>query len=176
MNERTPPVESQLAEFMPAVYDDLRRLASHFLRRDRNQTLQPTALVNEAYLELRSWKQAEFRSKAQFFGAASFVMRRVLASAGRRRRTLKRGGDMLPVTLRAADLRASEPLMDIVAVDIAMSRLEKLSPDASRVLELRLFGGLTIEETADFLAISPATVKRRWVAAHAWLMRELTLP
>lgn len=176
MQDRVPTVESQLAEFMPAVYGELRRLASHFLRRDGNQTLQPTALVHETYIELRSWKQAEFRSKAQFFGAASFVMRRVLATAGRRRRTLKRGGDVFPVPLTDAKPRAGDPLLDIVAVDIAMNRLEKLSPDASRVLELRLFGGLTIEETADFLEISPATVKRRWVAAHAWLMRELTLP
>ncbi|MBL8292684.1 MAG: sigma-70 family RNA polymerase sigma factor [Bryobacterales bacterium] len=168
--------ESQLSEFVPVVYDELRRLASQLLRKESNQTLQPTALVHETYVELRNWKLAQFRSKAEFFGAAAFVMRRILATAGRRRRTLKRGADPVPARAGAAEPRANDALLDVVAIDIAMNRLEKISPEASRVLELRLFGGLTIEEAATVLDISPATVKRRWVTAHAWLLRELAVP
>lgn len=171
MEEAAIPVESRFSEFVPVVYDELRRLASQFLRRETgNQTLQPTALVHEAYVELRSWKQAQFRNRAQFFGAAAFVMRRILAAAGRRKRALKRNADSV---FLAVEARTNDTLLDVVAVDIAMTRLEKISPEACRVLELRLFGGLTIEETAEFLGIAPATVKRRWVAAHAWLTREL---
>lgn len=174
MDNTAIPAESRLSEFVPVVYDELRRLASQLLRRETSHTLQPTALVHEAYVELRNWKHAQFRSRAHFFGAASFVMRRVLAAAGRRRRALKRGADMVQVQLADEDLMVRDTLVDVVAVDIAMNRLEKISPDACRVLELRLFGGLTIEETADYLDISTATVKRRWIAAQAWLVRELT--
>ncbi|MCC6344679.1 MAG: sigma-70 family RNA polymerase sigma factor [Bryobacterales bacterium] len=166
------PGETPLSEYVPVVYDELRRLATQLLRRQYNPTMQPTALVHEAYVELRSWKHSQFRGRAHFFGAASFVMRRVLASAGRRKRALKRGAGTL-LRLGEREPGGRDTLLDIVTVDIAMSRLEKISPDASRVLELRLFGGLTIEETADFLEVSPATVKRRWLAAHAWLMREI---
>ncbi len=159
---------------MPAVYDELRRLASRFLRREgSHHTLQPTALVHEAYLELREWKTLHCESRTHFFGAAAFAMRRVLAAAGRRRLSLKRGANPLLINLEHASLLSHDPLFDVVAVDIALSRLEQIHPECSRVLELRLFGGLTIEETASFLSISPATVKRHWTAARAWLVREL---
>ncbi|MFN0169425.1 MAG: ECF-type sigma factor [Bryobacteraceae bacterium] len=161
-------------EYMPVVYDELRRLASQFLRRENgNHSLQPTALVHEAYIELSAWKDFQFQSRAQFFGAAAFAMRRVLAAAGRRRRSLKRGAIPLLVSLEDIQIQTHDPLFDVVAVDIALSRLEAISPEASQVLEVRLFGGLTIEETAAFLGISTATVKRHWIAARAWLSREL---
>lgn len=170
MTEAAIVAESRFSEFVPAVYDELRRLASQFLRRETsNPTLQPTALVHEAYIELRGWKNAQFRSRAQFFGAAAFAMRRVLANAGRRKRALKRDA----ASVRHAQELRYDTLLEVVSVDLALSRLEEISPDASRVLELRIFGGLTIEETAEFLSVSTATVKRRWVAAHAWLTREL---
>ncbi|MCZ2152172.1 MAG: RNA polymerase subunit sigma-70 [Bryobacterales bacterium] len=166
--------ESELSEFVPVVYDELRRLASQLLRREYNHSLRPTDLVHEAYVELRNWRHAQFQDRAHFFGAASFVMRRVLAAAGRRKRTLKRGAGPR-LRLRSFEPLARDTLLDIVSVDLAMIRLEKINPDASRVLEPRLFGGLTIEETAAFLQIAPATVKRRRVTAHAWLMRELAV-
>lgn len=164
----------QLTDFMPSVYDELRRLASRFLRRENNNhTLQPTALVHEAYLQLSQWKGLQCQNRTQFFGAAAFAMRRVLAAAGRRRRSLKRGDNPLLISLEHAAALSHDPLFDIVAVDIALTRLAGISPECSRVLEVRLFGGLTIEETAVFLSISPSTVKRHWTAARAWLVREL---
>ena len=163
-----------ISEFTSAVYDELRRLASQFLRRENsNHSLQPTALVHEAYIQLAEWKDFQFHSRAEFFGAAAFAMRRVLAAAGRRRRSLKRGANPLLVSLDHAELHASGALLDVLAIDQALSRLERINRNASLVLEVRVFGGLTIDETAAFLKISPATVKRHWIAARAWLVREL---
>jgi RNA polymerase sigma factor (TIGR02999 family) len=161
------------AALMPLVYDDLRRLASRLLRRERrDHTLQPTALVHEIYVQLAAWKAFRCASRAQFFGVAALMMRRVLAAAGRRHASLKAGGALDRVPLDDAAVLA-EPLLEVMTLDLALQRLESFSPQACRVLELRVFGGLTIEEAAEFLGVSPMTVKRSWQAGRAWLYREL---
>lgn len=173
-----PPLLSRcesVPELTAGLYAELRRLAAQFLRREANHSLQPTALVHEAYIRLASWKDFRFQSRAEFFGAASFVMRRVLAEAGRRRSTLKRGASTtLLVSLDDAEMQTCGALVDVLAIDQALRRLEEIHPKASRVVEIRIFGGLTIPETAAYLNVSPATVKRHWITARAWLTRELT--
>ena len=159
---------------MAGVYDELRRLARSYLRRNqRDGTLQPTELVHEVYLRLVEWNGFQCRSRVEFFGAAASVMRNVLAAAGRRRRTLRRGAD--PVLVPMAEVGASEelPMFEIVQLDIALGKLAEMDPAAARVVELRVFGGLTLAESAEFLGASTATVKRRWLVARAWLFREL---
>lgn len=177
----TEPLLSSRGEDIPeltaGLYAELRRLAAQFLRREgANHSLQPTALVHEAYIRLAGWKDFRFQSRAEFFGAASFAMRRVLAEAGRRRSTLKRGASTtLLVSLDHAEVQTCGALVDVLAIDQALRRLEEIHPEASRVVEIRIFGGLTIPETAAYLNVSPATVKRHWITAKAWLTRELTL-
>jgi RNA polymerase sigma factor (TIGR02999 family) len=169
------PPESRLAiaAEMTAVYDELRRLARGYLRRN-DGSLQPTALVHEVYLRMANWNGFHQRSRAEFFGAAACVMRTVLAAAGRKQMALRRGGDAIRVPLTGEiDDPHAMPLFDVVRLDIALSKLAQLNPDAARVVELCVFGGLTHAETADYLALSTATVKRRWVVARAWLFREL---
>jgi len=161
------------AELMPLVYDDLRRLASRLLRRERpDHTLQPTALVHEIYLQLIGWKEFRCGSRTQFFGVAALMMRRVLAGAGRRRSALKSSGSLDRVPFDDA-AGVTEPLLQVLTLDLALERLQTFSPQACRVLELRVFGGLTIEEVAELLDVSPTTVKRNWQAGRAWLYREL---
>ncbi len=156
------------------LYDELRRLARSYLRRQSNNySLQPTALVHEAYLRLSAWNGFQCRSRAEFFGAAASVMRSVLAAAARRRQTGRRGSNPLMVPLEEADGARQSPVFEIVELDMALTRLAEHSPDAARVVELRVFGGLSIVESSEFLAVSPATVKRRWLVARAWLYREL---
>jgi RNA polymerase sigma factor (TIGR02999 family) len=180
-----------LGELMPLVYGELRRLAERQLREERpNHTLQRTALVHEAYLRLMNQQRVSWQSRAQFMGLASQIMRRILIDHARTRRRAKRGGGVVPVSLDqtgralgsvddqgaqtdALEL-AANPAIDLPAIDSALSRLEELDPTQGRIVELRFFGGLTIEETAQVVGVSPATVKREWALARAWLHRELT--
>lgn len=160
-------------ELMPLVYAELRRLAGSFLRGERvGHTLQPTALVNEAYLRLIDQRRVRWRNRAHFFGIAARLMRRILVDHARRRQAAKRGGDAIVLTLDEA-LIADETDVDLVALDDALRGLGEMDPDLVRLVEMRFFGGLTIEETAEAMGVSPATVKREWSTARAWLHREL---
>ena len=168
--------QSALDKLMPVVYDELRRLASNYLRRERaGHTLQPTALVNEAYLKLVDQRQARWQNRAQFFGVAAQLMRRILVDHARVRQAQKRGGsDQQQLSLGHADHIAAKPNVDLLALHEAMNELAEIDPQQSRIVELRFFGGLTIEETAEVLEISHATVERDWTLARAWLRRELS--
>ena len=159
---------------VPLVYDELRRLAEYHLRRERpDHTLQATALVHEAYLKLVDKPDARWQDRAHFFAVAAQAMRRVLVDHARARLGPKRAGGQAAITLTEARLEADEPPLDVLALDLALERLAARDAQQSRVVELRFFGGLTIEETAEVLGISPATVKREWAMARAWLRREL---
>lgn len=164
------------AALMPIVYEELRGLADHYLQRERGgHTLQPTALVHEAYLRLSGNRELQLRNRAHFYGAAARVMRRVLVDHARRRRSSKRGGPMRQTV--SFDEAFDAPVfvrLDLVALDEALDALERVAPARARVVELRYFGGLSVEETADCLGVAPATVKRRWAYARAWLLRHLS--
>jgi RNA polymerase sigma factor (TIGR02999 family) len=167
--------QAALAELMPVVYDELKRLALGHLRNERpNHTLQATALVHEVYLQLVDQRQVSWQNRAHFFGAAAELMRRILVDHARARRAAKRGGSAYRVSLSAALDAPAQPALDVVALDEALNRLAALDPLQSRLVELRFFGGLSIEATAEVLGISPATVKRHWQTAKAWLYRELS--
>ena len=160
---------------LPLVYDELRRLAAAYLRRERpGQTIQPTALVHEAYLRLLKDKPDRWQNRAHFCAIAAHSMRQILIERARARGALKRGGVQARVTLDEGLLAADSPPIDIVALDEALQRLEAIDPEQARLVELRFFGGLTIEETAEAMNISAATVKRHWTIARAWLARELS--
>jgi len=159
---------------LPIVYQELRRLAANYLRRERpGQTLQPTALVHEAYLRLMKDKPDRWKNRAHFCAIAAHSMRQILIERARARGALKRGGAQPRVTLDEALVAGGERAFDLVALDEALERLAAIDPEQARLVELRFFGGLTVEETADVMAISPATVKRHWTVARAWLAREL---
>ena len=159
---------------MPLVYQELRRQAAGHLRREkRGETLQPTALVNEAYLRLINAKDVAWHDRAHFLAVAARVMRRILVDHARSRHYQKRGGDAAHVTLDEALVVASEPDQDVVAIDEALTALAVVDARKSQVVEMRFFGGLTIEETAEALQVSRDTVKRDWKMAKLWLLREL---
>jgi RNA polymerase sigma factor (TIGR02999 family) len=160
---------------MPIVYQELRRLAGHYLRRERgNHTLQPTALVHEAYLRLAGIRDLQLHNRTHFYGAAAQVMRRVLVDHARQRGAAKRGGPAREVvTFDERDMPVDMRL-DLVALDEALDALARIASDQARVVEVRYFGGLSVEETADYLGVAPATVKRRWSFARAWLYRRMT--
>lgn len=162
-------------ELLGLVYEPLRAIASRHLHREREgHTLQPTALVNELYLKLVGQRSVAWNDRAHFFAVAAQVMRRILVDHARRKKSDKRGGDMIPVTIGAAlDLAAAETF-DVVALDVALENLEKIFPQQARVVELRFYAGLTIDETASVLSVSPATISREWTMARAWLRRELS--
>ena len=170
-----------LDALLPVVYAELRRQARRALRReDAGHTLQPTALVHEAYLRLVDQRPIRWQGRAQFFGVAARCMRQVLVDAARTRRAAKRGGGARPVTLSNAEGVAATPApgaepagIDVLALDAALARLAVLDPDQARVVELRYFAGLTLDDTAATLGISPATVSREWTVARRWLRREL---
>jgi RNA polymerase sigma factor (TIGR02999 family) len=167
-----------LEALAPLVFEDLRRLAHHYIRGERAEfTLQATALVHEAYLRLVDWQNADWKNRAHFFGVAAQMMRRILVDRARERRANKRGAGAVKVTLtQARDLSSGQSeldCVDLLALDAALKSLEKLDPQQVRVVETRFFGGLSVEETAEALSISTATVKREWRAARAWLFREL---
>ena len=167
---------SALDRLMPLVYDELHRLAANYLRRERREhTLQPTALVNELYLKIFDQQRTNWRNRAQFFGVAAQLMRRILVDHARAHYSTKRGGDRFCISLRnVAAAFGKEPDADLLEIHDALNRLEELDPDQARIVELRFFAGLTIKETAEFLKISHATVEREWKMAKAFLKSELT--
>jgi RNA polymerase sigma factor (TIGR02999 family) len=166
--------EQALATLVPLVYDELRRLAASYLRRERpGQTLQATALVNDVYLRLLKDSQLSWQSRAHFFGIAARSMRQILVERSRARRAAKRGGKQVRVTFDPGLIAAAPQPVDLEALDDALTRLAEVDADLARVVEVRFFGGLSIEETAEALSVSPATVKRRWALAKAWLARDL---
>jgi RNA polymerase sigma factor (TIGR02999 family) len=163
-----------LDEVVLLVYEELRRLAAHYLRGERaDHTLQPTALVNEAYLCLAKQDDVRWQNRAHFLAIAANTMRRVLVDHARERGAVKRGGDRRRVTLRSS-IALDDRDVDILSLDEALQKLAGFDPEGARVVELRFFGGLTVEETAEATGTSPATVKRTWTAAKAWLYRELS--
>jgi RNA polymerase sigma factor (TIGR02999 family) len=159
---------------LPVVYQELRRLAAAYLRRERpGYTLQPTALVHEAYLRLLKDKPGRWQNRAHFCAIAAHSMRQILIERARARAAKKRGGERHRVTLDEGLMAGGDRSIDLIALDQALERLAALSAEQARLVELRFFGGLTIEETAEAMQISPATVKRHWTIACAWLAREL---
>jgi RNA polymerase sigma factor (TIGR02999 family) len=159
---------------IPVVYDELRRLARRQLWRERpDHTLQSAALVNEAYLRLSRQQPPQWHDRAHFFGVAARLMRHILVDHARNRLAAKRGGGAPRFTLDTAFAKPQGPEIDLVALDDALNKLAELDAQQSRLVELRFFGGLSVEETARVLKISPATVKREWATARAWLRREL---
>lgn len=163
------------AELLPLVYDELRHLAAARLAKESpGQTLQPTALVHEAYLRLvGSEDVSRWANRAHFFAAAAEAMRRILVDAARRKQREKHGGDRTRVDLDSAEPMAPDPRFDLIALDDALTRLAVEDPQAARLVELRHFGGMTIPEVARTLAISPRTADRIWAYARAWLHREM---
>ena len=159
---------------IPLVYDELRRLARRYLRRERpNHTLQSAALVNEAYLRLIRQEQPKWQNRAHFFGVAAQLMRHILVDHARNRAAAKRGAGAPRLTLDPDIALPQERDVDLIALDDALNQLAALDPQQSRLVELRFFGGLSIEETSVVLGVSPATVKREWATARAWLQREM---
>ena len=167
-------------QLLPAVYAELRRQAARAMRREgAGHTLQPTALVHEAYLRLVDQRRVAWRSRVQFLGVAAHVMRRILVDHARARHAAKRGGGAAAITLGDLDRPDAAPAdrgVDLLALHDALERLAAFDPDQARLVELRYFGGLNIEETAEALGVSPATVKREWAIARSWLRRELDGP
>ena len=163
-----------LAELIPLVYDELRRLAAYHLRQERsNHTLQATALVHEAYLRLVDQRHVDWKNRSHFFGVAAHLMRRILLMHARRIHAAKRGGSAARISLDEAVVFTREHSAELLALDELLNRLVALDPQQARVVELRFFGGLSVEETAELMGISTATVKRDWAMAKAWLAREM---
>jgi RNA polymerase sigma-70 factor (ECF subfamily) len=164
-------------ELLAAVYAELHAQAARAMRREAvDHTLQPTALVHEAYLRLIDQRRVQWKNRSQFFGVAAQLMRRILVDHARGRDAAKRGGGVAAITLEDVDAvaeQSSADAVDVLALHDAIERLAALDPDQARVVELRYFGGMSIEETAEVLEISSATVKREWAVARAWLKREL---
>ena len=163
-----------LETLMPLVYAELKRLAGSYLRRERpDHTLQSAALVNEAYLRLVDQTQTQWQNKAHFFGIAAQMMRRILADHARGHNAAKRGAGMPELELNEVVAQAQTKSVDLLDLEEALQKLEKLDAQQGKIVELRFFSGLSIEDTANVLGISPATVKRDWAAARAWLFREV---
>jgi RNA polymerase sigma-70 factor (ECF subfamily) len=162
--------ERQPAALMPLVYDELRRLAAGYMRRERpGQTIQATALVNEAYVRLAAERPRAFANRTHFLAIAALSMRQILVQRARARSAAKRGALPQRVTLDEAMLATGDAAVDLLALDTALTQLASIDPEQARIVELRYFGWLTIEETAEAVGISPATVKRQWAMARAWL-------
>jgi RNA polymerase sigma factor (TIGR02999 family) len=162
-------------ELMSVVYQELRRLAHHYMRRESpGHTLQTSGLVNEAFLRLVDQRDVQWRNRAHFFGIAAQMMRRILVDYARSRRYAKRGGGVPHLSLDEALIVSDERTAEVVALDETLQRLAEIDPRKSRIVELRFFGGLSIEETAEVLAVSPGTVMRDWTLAKAWLRREMS--
>lgn len=163
---------SALDRLTPLVYDELRRIAHSYMQRERNgHTLETTALVNEAYLRLAGQQRIDWQSRTHFFAVTAQVMRHILIDHARRRQYAKHGGELRQVDIEEAALMSQERAAELVALDEALDELARLDPRKSRVVELRYFGGLSLEETAQVLEISLMTVRRDWRAAKAWLYK-----
>ena len=168
------PGSLDVNELLPVVYQELRRLAAGYIRHEKpGQTLQPTALVHEAYLRLLKDRPGRWQNRAHFCAIAAHSMRQILIERARARGASKRGGARHRITLDEGLLAGEDRSVDLLALDEALERLAALDPEQARLVELRFFGGLTVEETAEAMNISPATVKRHWTIAKAWLTREL---
>jgi RNA polymerase sigma factor (TIGR02999 family) len=160
---------------MPLVYDELRRMARRYMERQQaGHTLQTTALIHEAYLKLADQRDAAWQNRAHFFGVAAKAMRSILVDYARTRQAAKRGGEFRLVSLEEAALVSAEPSAELVALDDALKNLTAFDPRKCQVVEMRYFGGLTVEETAEVLKVSPETVARDWRLARTWLLRELS--
>ena len=165
--------EAALERLLPLVYDELRRQARRYLAGERSDhTLQPTALVHEAFVRLVAQRGVRWQNRAHFFGVSAQLMRRILVDHARARAAAKRGGGEEGVAIPTPE-SAAQPPVEVVALDAALTQLAGLDPTQARVVELRYFGGLTVEETAEVLHISPATVKREWTMAKAWLYQAM---
>jgi RNA polymerase sigma factor (TIGR02999 family) len=164
-----------LDELLPIVYDELRQQAARYLRRERaGHTLQTTALIHEAYLRLVDQKNVKWQNRAHFFGIAAQLMRRILVDHARGKKRAKRGGSDIRVSLNEATAMAKTQDLDVLAIDEALNRLTEIDEQQGKIVELRFFSGMTVEETAEVLGISTATVKRDWSMARAWLHREIS--
>jgi RNA polymerase sigma factor (TIGR02999 family) len=174
LRELSEGYESAPERLMPLVYGELRRLAQGYLEGERaNHTLQATALVHEAYIRLVDWKNVSWQNRAHFFALAAQVMRRILVDHAREKQAQKRGGGLTKIALEEAVSFPQQREVDLVALDDALQVLAELDPTQSKIVELRFFGGLTIDETAEAMRISPATVKREWQMAKAWLHKRI---
>ncbi len=172
LNEMTADAGTSPSELLEIVYADLRKLAAFYMRNERSDhTLQPTALVHEAYMRLVDWKNVSWQNRAHFFSLAAQVMRKVLIDHARSHNAEKRSGQNV-VLDDAISIPSKQPI-DLIALDEAMKDLESVDPRQAKIVELRVFGGLTIEETAYILGISETTVRREWTFAKAWFQREL---
>ena len=159
---------------LPLIYDELRKLAANYLRRERpDHTLQPTALVHEAYLRLVDQTRVNWQNRAHFFGVAAQIMRRLLVDHARKHNAAKRGQDFQKFSLDENIDRAVERSEELIALDDALKALAAFDPQKARMIELRYFGGLSIEETADVMGTTPTTIKRQWRFAKAWLYGEM---
>jgi len=166
--------EAAASKLFPLLYDELRRLAGNYMRRERgDHTLQPTALVHEAYIKLVQQRSIDWQGRAHFFGIAARVMRTILVDHARGHLRDKRGGGQRLVSIDEVLVFAPEQSLELVKLDEAVERLTKIDPRQGKIVELRFFGGLTVEQTADVLGVSPKTVKRDWSMAKAWLHGEL---
>ncbi|HEY0346744.1 MAG TPA: sigma-70 family RNA polymerase sigma factor [Pyrinomonadaceae bacterium] len=167
--------ETALEQLMPLVYSELRRLASNYLRRERqNHTLQPTALVNEAYLKLVDQRKPRWQNRAQFYGVAAQMMRRILVDHARQNKAAKRGGsEQQRLSITSAGQLGEKPDIDLLALHEALEELKTFDSQQERIVELKFFGGLSIDETAEVLGVGHATVERDWKMARAWLRRKL---
>jgi len=159
---------------MPMVESELRRIAANYMRRERpGHTLQTSALVNEAYLKLVDQRQVRWQNRSHFFALASQLMRRILLDHARSQRRVKRGGDAIPLNLDDVAVMAPEKSAELVALDDALTRLAEFDPRKAKIVEMRFFGGLTVDEVAEALGIAPITVMLHWRLARAWLQREM---
>ena len=167
--------QAALEKLMPLVYNELRRLAGNYLRRERaSHTLQPTALVNEAYLKLIDQRNAKWQNRAHFFGISAQLMRRILVDHARQHQAAKRGGsNQRRLSITSVEEVAKQPEVDLLALNEALDELTLMDPQQAQIVELKFFGGLSIDETAEVLGISHATVERDWKMARAWLRRQL---
>ena len=168
--------KAALDELVPLVYSELRRLAASYLRRRSGQRpLEATSLVHEAYVQLADQTSMSFENRAQFFGLAAKLMRDILVDHARPRHAAKRGGNQLMLSLGAAERIGTKPEVDLLVLDLALQRLAETEADYSRVVELRFFGGLGLEEAAEVLQLPPALARRRWEASRAWLQDRLSV-
>ncbi len=171
------PTDRPADAMVDEVYAELRRIADSYVRRERAKSVQATELVHEAYLRLAQGGTPEFADRGHFVAIAAISMRRLLVERARARGAAKRGGARIQVTLDEQTLKGHDgPSLDLIALDTALSELARLDSQQARIVELRFFGGLSVEETADVLGISPATVKRHWTVARAWLVSRLEGP